>query len=289
MSESGEHEVALDTFRRAVTSTAAAFESLRVHLPAPIAGVEGVVESLIGQLKTSDSLLVPLLSAGAEETSPAHTAVNVSILALRIGLELQYSHPDLSQLGQVALLHDIGRIGTPATRLGIEQGAKLIRTLGPAYVQVANLVVQAHERVHGRGGDGDAAPRAHEHVQIVSLAATYERLSRQQPKGPRAWPPAPVKEILRRERARFPDDILKALIQIMVTFPVGSFVRLNSGEVACVVAKNDRFPLRPIVSIPSRGGGSSAEAKLIDLRDNPFLYVKEFLGHEGHELGGAST
>ena len=117
---------------------------------------------------------------------------------------------------------------------------------------------------------------------VVAVAATYAHLSRQLPAGRRTWPPAAVKEILRRGRARFPDAILKALIQISVQFPVGGFVRLNSGEIARVVAKNEGLPLRPVVIVAGRTK-QPAEPKRVDLRDNPFLFIVECLGAEAHE------
>lgn len=281
-------QLATGAFRGAVASMEAAFESLRAHRPGSVERVETVVETLIGHLKTSDSLLVSLLGGRAGAAGAAHTAVNVGIFALRIGMALQYAHPELSELGLVALLHDTAALGAPAARAGVGDAAAVLRALGAGHAHVADLVVQAHEQLNGRGADGARRPRAHQHAQIVALAATYEQLSRQEPGGPRAWPPTAVKEILRRERARFPDAILKALIQISVEFPVGAFVRLNSGEVARVVAKNPGLPLRPVVEIPAREGRQRVEAKTVDLRDSPFLHVREFLGAERPAAGAAT-
>jgi hypothetical protein len=274
MNASHHGRAAVETLRGAVVATEAAFRALQIDSPAAIARVEVVVESLIVNLKTSDSLLIPLLSGGAAGSGAAHTAVDVTILSLRMGMELRYAHPELSQLGLVAMLHNAGRSGTPVARLGLA---------GPAYAQVAHVVAHAQELVDGRAPAGRRGARAHEHAEIVALAALYESLSRQQPTGPRAWPPVAVKEILRRARARFADEVLKALIQITVSFPVGGLVRLNSGEIACVVERNDGLPLRPVVSIEARRGRRLADPKLIDLRENPFLYVCEFLGYGGPE------
>ena len=265
----------VEAFRGAVASTTAAFEALVQQRAGCDERVSAVVESLIGQLKTSDALLISVLS-GRRSTTAAHAAVTVSILSLRIGMELGYSHPELSQLGHVALLHDVTGAGTPPTRaaLGLVQR---IRALGPIYATVADLIVQVHERLEDDVDDERAAP-THQDAKIVALAVSYDREARQLPTGPRAWPPLPVKAILRRERARFPDAILKAFIHISVQFPVGALVRLNSGEVARVVAKNDKLPLRPIVQVAPRPG-KPGEPRQVDLRDNAFVYVLEFLGH----------
>jgi HD-GYP domain-containing protein (c-di-GMP phosphodiesterase class II) len=261
MSLSAEARVAIDTFRRAVASAETAFRALRSDVAGSIERLEDVVESLIGHLKSSDSLLIPLLTGVTAPPRSAHAAVHVTILSLRIGLELRYSHPELSRLGQVAMLRDLG--GSGRSPAGAGQDA--------------------------RGPHGPREARAQEIVEIVDLAATFVRLSREQPTGARAWPPAAVKETLRQARARVPDTILKALIQIAVSFPVGGLVRLNSGEIGCVVARNAGLPLRPVVSVRARRGSSSAASKLIDLQERPFLYVQEFLGYDDAQPGPAES
>ena len=286
MTTARDARLAVEAFRSAVASADASFSALLQQRPGADERVSGVVESLIGHLKTSDSLLISVLSGGPRTSSAAHAAVTAGVLALRIGMELGYAHPELSQLGHVAVLHDVAGGGTPATHAGREQAVHRIRLLGPAFSTIADLVVQAHEALGGI--DGTRGARMHQDAKIVALTITYDRLARQQPTGPRAWPPLPVKEILRRERSRFPDAILKAFIEISVQFPVGGLVRLNSGEVARVVAKNDGFPLRPSVLVAARGGKQPTEPRQVDLKDNPFLYVKEFLGHTAPDSEGSS-
>jgi hypothetical protein len=234
----------METFRRAVADTETALAALQRQSAGADDGVSAVVDSLIGHLKSSDALLVPVLGSQPGAWSRAHTAAIITIVALRIGMELEYTHPALSHLGQAALLHELGT-GEQA-----------------------------------RADDGTLSVPADYDAKIVAVAATYAHLSRQLPAGRRTWPPAAVKEILRRGRARFPDAILKALIQISVQFPVGGFVRLNSGELARVVAKNAGLPLRPVVIVAGRRTRQPAEPKRVDLRDNPFLFIVEFLGAE---------
>lgn len=257
--------MSLETFRRAVADTEAAFTALQQQSAGADERVSAVVETVVSHLKSGDALLVPVLAGKPGAWSRPQTAVVIVIVALRIGMELDYTHPELTHLGQAALLYE------PAPRVSADDGVRLIRALGPAYGSVADTVLEAR--------DGRSAP-ADPDAQIVAVAATYAHLSRDLPAARRTWPPAAVKEILRRERARFNDAVLKALIHISVQFPVGGFVRLNSGELARVVAKNEGLPLRPVVVIAGRRGRAAAEPKRVDLGANPFLFIVEFLGHE---------
>ena len=271
LAHDGRHGV--ETFRRIVAETETAFAVLRQARPGADERVNEIVESVIRELKSSDALLVPVLGARPGAWSAGHTAVIVAIVALRIGMDLDYTHPQLTRLGLAALLHEIGA----------SDGLRIFRALGPAYLPVAEVVRRAHEEASASGGDGGDAGRASHDAQVVAVAATYAHLSRQQPGGQRAWPPFAVKEILRRGRARFPDAILKSLIHLSVQFPVGGLVRLNSDEIARVVEKNDGLPLRPVVVVVPRRARPPAEPKRVDLKEHPFLFIVEFLGHEAPE------
>jgi len=278
MSQRNGHRFGRDEFRSAVASTDAAFVSLRSLAATAIKEVEDVVETLIDQLATSDALLLPVFGSGPRSSAAAPVAVYVAALALSIGAKLRYPRPELVELGLVALLHDVGRRNSAHGHAGREGSAMLSHAFGPAYARVARLVAQAEQHRHDSRADSDQGVAVPPLAQIVALAATYEHVARQQPSGPSTWPPTAVKELIRRERARTADAILKAAIEVLVALPVGGLVRLNSGEIARVMRKNDRLPLRPVVAVTARSGPQSADRKVIDLRDTPFLHVAEFLG-----------
>ena len=278
MSQRNGHRFGRDEFRSAVASTDAAFVSLRSLAATAIKDVEVVVETLIDQLASSDALLLPVFGSGPRSSAAAAVAVCVAALALSIGAKLRYPRPELIELGLVALLHDVGRRHSVHAHGGREGGDILSHAFGRAYARVASLVAQAEQHRHDSGADSDQGAAVPPLAQIVALAATYESVARQQPSGPSTWPPAAVKELIRRERARTADAILKAAIEVLVALPVGGLVRLNSGEIARVMRKNDRLPLRPVVAVTGRSGRQSADRKVIDLRDTPFLHVAEFLG-----------
>jgi hypothetical protein len=265
--------VSADTFRRAVADTEAVYAALQAQAAGAEDRVSAVVETIVSDLKSGDGLLIPVLAGRPGAWSRAHTAAIIAIVALRIGMELDYTHPELADVGQAALLYELA--ATP--RAGADDGARVIRALGPAYTGVAATVLAARESLRAASGRG--AP-ADPDAQIVAVAATYAHLSRELATARRTWPPVAVKEILRRERARFPDVVLKALIHISVQFPVGGLVRLNSGELARVVAKNEGLPLRPVVVIAGRRARTAAEPRRVDLGANPFLFILEFLGDE---------
>jgi hypothetical protein len=268
----------LDAFSRTVADTEAILASLQGE--GADERVNGLVENLIGQLKSGDSLLMPVLNGRRAAWTPAHTAVMIGSVGLRIGMELDFAHPELSLLGQAALLYEFVA-GAASARPGAEEGLRLIRTLGGAFSTAGDLVFQARAQVNGNSTGNAAGPgmRVQQTTEIVAVAATYAYLAQELPDGRPTWPPLAVKEFLRRSRTRFSDAVLKALIHISVQIPVGAYVRLNTGEVAHVVAKNVGHPLRPVIVIAGRAKHPD-EPQRVDLRENPLLSILEFLGHE---------
>jgi len=277
---------ARETYDAAIAATERILRTLRGEGVFTVESAESVVEALLAQLEISDALMVPFLSTITGVSSPAAETIGPCVLSLRIGMELDGPRPELGRLGLSALLYDIGRAGVSkgsdatAIRRGVEEQIQLLRQRGPSYAKVADLVLRTHDGPNESGPAAGKYRTVDEHVHVISLAATYHSLARQRGTRERSWPPAGLKEILQRQRGRgrFPDKILKALIGVLATLPLGGLVRLNSGEIGYVVAKNDGFPLRPVVAVWISLGKLLAEPKPVDLQQNPFLYVNEFLG-----------
>jgi len=85
-----------------------------------------------------------------------------------------------------------------------------------------------------------------------------------------------VKRLISSDRSKFPDQALKGLIRGLSAFPIGSFVRLNSEEIARIAATNSAFPLRPIVDVVVGPRGERlVSTRRVDLSANTLLYIVE--------------
>jgi hypothetical protein len=275
---------ARETYQAAVASTGPLLRARRRDDVFAVESAESVVEALLEQLEVSDALLVPLLSTlTGGGSNPAAETIGPCVLSLRIAIELEYPRTEVSRLGLAALAHEIGRArvqresDASTVRRAVEDQVQLVRQCGPAYADVADLVRRTHDTL-SEAAPGSELPRTlGEAAHVIGLATIYHGLAHQRGTE-HAWPPARLKAILRAERARFPDRILKSLIRVLTTLPLGGLVRLNNGELGYVVAKNAGFPLRPVVAVWISLGKLLTEPKLVDLQRDPFLYVEAFLG-----------
>jgi hypothetical protein len=83
-----------------------------------------------------------------------------------------------------------------------------------------------------------------------------------------------MRELLATEKQSFPHQLMKVLVEQFSVFPLGTTVRLNTGEVGVVTQLNPRHPLRPIVQVTQLADRTvPSERKLVDLSKTTLVHV----------------
>jgi HD-GYP domain-containing protein (c-di-GMP phosphodiesterase class II) len=259
-----------------------------------IAALQRTMEAFVNELLAGDDLLLKSPEPGESHADRARHMVNCAVFAVKIGQGAGARENELLQLALAASVHDIGMVIVPSrilnkpstlsneerdlVRMHPEKGFRLLQGLGQELEWLPNVVIQHHEREDGsgypRGLEGDEIA---EMAKIIGLADTYEALTHPRPYHPETrYPLEVVKEIIATERYRFPSHLLKGFIRGLSTFPIGSWVRLNTGETARVVATNPTFPLRPTIEIiADANGGELDRPRCVDLSLNTLLHITE--------------
>jgi hypothetical protein len=248
----------------------------------------GIAEAL----KRSDQLLVQSMSGPAGPPLITNL-VNVGILATKVGTGLGYYGKELERLTLGGLMHDIGLFAVPQSlitksgrltrdeRTLIEQhpelGYQAIRKAGPKYDWLAQVVRQAHERWNGQGYPNKLKGRQiSEFAQIIGVVDVFDALVSPRGYRRRFFPHEAVRELMVAERTAFPREVVKALVEQLSAYPLGTSVRLTTGEVGSVKRVNTRYPLRPVVWIEgdtTRG----QEGRQLDLSLTPLVSIIETL------------
>ncbi|MEQ1791933.1 MAG: HD domain-containing phosphohydrolase, partial [Nitrospiraceae bacterium] len=243
-------------------------------------------------LRRSDQLLVQAMSGPAGPPLITNL-VNVGIVATKVGAGLGYHGKELERLTFAGLLHDIGLFAVPQSviskssrlthdeRMLIEQhpdlGSEAIRKAGPQYEWLAQVVRQAHERWNGQGYPNKLKGRQiSEFAQIIGVVDVFDALVSPRGYRRRYFPHEAVRELMVAERTAFPREVVKALVEQLSAYPLGTSVRLTTGEVGTVKRVNANYPLRPIVWIegdPIRG----QEPRQLDLSLTPLVSIVQTL------------
>lgn len=256
---------------------------------------------LIESLHSSDQLVVEALSSPSG--SPVITnLINVSILATKVGIGLGYFGTELQRLALAGLVHDIGIFAvpeqlltktgrlTPEERTLVEQhprmGHGVIERLGADYAWLAEVVLQAHERGKGQGYPHRLKGREiNELAQIIGLVDIFDALVSPRPYRRRLLPHEAVRELLTTEHTAFPREIMKALVEQLSVYPLGTRVRLSSGEEGVVVRITARYPSRPVLRVTTTGNASASEPpRLLDLSQLPHVSVVDTVEPPAVEL-----
>lgn len=239
----------------------------RVNFASVVEQVRSVVDEILSG-KTPMGGLAEISSADAYTF--AHS-VDVCVLSVAAGARLGYGREKLLKLGVGALLHDLGKTKvppeilnkprrlTPAEFAEIRKhpawGYKLLLEDADGDVDPASamVVLNHHERFDGSGYPrGLAGADAGEMAMICAAADMYNAMTTDRVYR-RALPPHEAYEMLMGAGGSLlPFGVVRAFLSCVEPYPVGSVIRLSTGDVACVVSADPELPFRPtVVLIPS--------------------------------------
>lgn len=188
-----------------------------------------------------------------------------TIFAIIIGAQMRLPEPKLYELAVAASIHEIGQIRLPPqlyiTNRPLSAQARAVLSthvvLGfnilkennfPPIIQLA--VLEHHERENGTGYPRHLlAQKISTYGKILSVACVYEAIS-----APRQYKEAKsiyeaMVEMLQNTNKAYNETVVKALVQAISLFPIGSYVYLSNGRIAQVVDTNPDDPRTPLVQI----------------------------------------
>jgi HD-GYP domain-containing protein (c-di-GMP phosphodiesterase class II) len=224
-----------------------------------------MIGDLKGQIELNINVLLNLSYLKKYDDYLFSHVVNVAMLALIIGRQLQLSPDNLHDLGMAALLHDFGMSklehsvydhDRPLTAAEWEQvrrhpeySVAILQETGQYSQVVQNGVVDHHERLDGSGYPRHKkGPEISFFGKIIAVADVYDACISPRKYRPPLMPHPTLKNLL-NESQLFDLEILRAFISAMGIYPIGSYVRLNTGVVAKVVGCNPKQPFRPDVRV----------------------------------------
>ena len=252
----------------------------------------GVLNQCLGSLQVNDDLLTESIrQRELEQTLPVR-ASNVAVLSLRVGLQLKFEERQTLALGLCSLVHDLGMTTVPdeilssrkltPEQLGIlrrhpfESRAMMV-SFGEQFAWIGDIVAQVHERQDGSGyPEGLSGDDIHEFAQIIGLADTYEAMSHPRPDREAPITYNALTEIVDVRNSLFDPSLVKALINIVSIFPLGSLVQLNNRTVGRVIGANRLQPARPLIEVLLDSQGKLLKVPhTVDLIDEPMLHIAD--------------
>lgn len=225
-----------------------------------------VVEEIMNEVLEKKNALVNLVDIKSMDNYTYEHSVNVVVLSLMLGLELNYTKSKLHNLAIGAMLHDMGKVFVPKEVLlksgkltdaefGLikehpSRGYEYLKSDEEISAMSKIIILQHHERIDGTGyPDGIDGSRIHEFSKIVSIADVYDALTSDRPYRMGLPPNEAIEYIMGSVDRYFDFDMINAFLRRIVPYPVGTMVKLSSGDVGVIKEINREYPLRPVVKI----------------------------------------
>lgn len=242
-----------------------------VDLGGKIRESQALVHKLVHQ-SVNPNLMLQLVNLRPAQDRQTTHALHTAILAIGFGRHLGHPEERLSLLGLGAILHDLGKLRVPAAILNKPEkltddeftvvkrhprdGYEMLKNLDSVAVEVLDMVRYHHERADGNGYPqgikGEELPQS---ASIIGLVDAYETLTAGKPYQAALSPAAAMQRLRTTAAAGFPPELIQEFTRFLGIYPVGSVVKLSSGDIAVVFASDPAKRLRPLILIVQNAQG----------------------------------
>lgn len=247
-----------------------AFDDATAGKGVNLRAVREVVQLLVQKIAGSSAALGQILAVKLYENLTYCHSVNVAALSLLIGKQLGFDERLVSALAEAALLHDIGKTRIPLEVLrkpgALDRrerklmeahtvfGAEILADVDGVGPLAPTVALEHHRGIDGGGyPDLGAGVVPHLMSQIVSVADIYEAMTGARSYQDPSMPEQACLILARLAGTKLNTAIVKAFVNAISFFPIGSVVRTDRDELGVVIRTNEGEPLHPVIALVGSG------------------------------------
>jgi len=262
---------------------------------AELQDINMVADAIINDIINDPIVMYNVSQVRDQNESIYSHSVNVSALAILIGLKMKLAKKRVKETAIGALLHDIGIIYLPYdlflisyNELTEEQLTKYRNhvVIGYSVVEKEKWLSKTAKEIiftHHERCDGSGYPmhKTDEHlkmeVKIVSVCDFYDsciygnftqKLRIQEAND----------YLISRAGKEFDIDVVNAFVASVAAYPIGTYVHTNTNELAVVIRQNNKLPTRPVIRLLKDADGNEYEHPVEkDLTEELTLFIKDTL------------
>ncbi|MDN5345186.1 MAG: hypothetical protein PWQ18_1300 [Clostridia bacterium] len=253
-----------------------------------VKAIQEVVVGFLGRMQDNEDMFLQMVMLKDLDPYSSRHSLNVTVLATLLGSKLGLSQEELMVIGVGAMLHDIGKLEVPPEillkpgKLSSEEFAVIKRHPQAGYERLEGVVreevrcvaLDHHERCNGSG-----YPRRLKREELslaarcVAIADVYDAVTTDRCYRPRYLPHEGMELLMMESTLGNLDmELVQVFLRAIASYPVGTTVRLTTGEIARVIGQEPEIPMRPVVKIvkPRRRAG-----EVIRLLTHPSILIAE--------------
>ncbi len=251
---------------------------------------KGIIEDIVNDLNASDTEIVNLLDIQSFDDFTYTHGLNVGIISMVFARKMKLDEELVKEIGLGGFLHDIGKIRMPfdllhkASSLSDKDlktmrnhpryGYEMLKGSSQITEMVKKIVLLHHEKFDGSGYPfGFKDTQIDDAIYIVAIAEIYDTLTSTLAYRKALTPKEALKVLLRDSGSHFKPEIahqfaksMGILMKESSYFEIGTYVLLNTKEVAKIVAKDSDVTTRPSVEIIKNSQGKTLASPIaVDL------------------------
>lgn len=213
-----------------------------------------VVEGLLRDVLKQEDYVFDLIDIKTPDNYLYNHSINVAILSVLMGKQLNLDPEELKEIAMGAFLHDLGKayikaalkkiqaltvMDTVQIKQHAKRGLDILRATPGIPAKAANIAYQHHEREDGSGYPlGLIGVDIPLYSKIVGVADSFDAMVSARVYRECLWNDQALQELTEASPSKYDRKVVAALRRSVALYPVGSVVELTGGEQRVVVATN---------------------------------------------------
>jgi len=249
-----------------------------------------LMQSIYNHIVDNESFVFGLTNLKNYDEYTLNHSVNVCLLATALGRRLGLNRGELVDLGIAAFFHDLGKLETPLEILNkpakLSDGEREVMEQHPFKGAEKLVLLKESQHLplraihvaleHHIKEDLTGYPRyfKKEDVnlfsKIVKIVDVFDAVTTKRVYRTNVFTRAEALSLmLEQSGTEFNPVILKAFVNLMGVFPIGSLVALNTGELGIVFDLNPdpKLLFRPSVKLITDTAGNKVDGEIVDLSE----------------------
>lgn len=249
--------------------------------------VEEIVDDMVESIVRNPQALMWVAKLREQDIGAYGHGLQVSVYITSFGRHLGFPKQQLSQLAQIGLLLDIGKIRLPRELLDkqgrltdeefetakrhVELGLAILNESGGFEASILGGIEQHHERMNGSGYPrGLVGDEIGIFGRMAGIVDCFAALTNHRPYAAAVSSYEALRNITAWGGDFFHEPLVQQFVSSVGVFPVGSLIELSTGEVAVVVEHSKVRRLRPRVLVVTGPDKTPASfPTLVDLLYDP--------------------
>lgn len=290
-------EKAKQTYLHALATVKEVAQKVSQQSVAGVRKARRLAQTMVDLVLEDETLLLGLSTIRDYDDYTYTHSVNVALLSMSLGRRIGLSQVFLEQLAICGMFHDLGKVEVPKDIItkpdmldtGEWEHIRRHPLIGLHRVLRLHATRDMRSRVvmgpfgHHLNYDLSGYPRLHFtgtltlFVKILRIADTYDALTADRAYRPRSFSPDEALRMMwEKAGVEFDPILLKIFINMMGLYPVGTVLKLDSGELGLVVDyPNESEKTRPqVLLLVDDGQGGLKGGEVLNLADKDQKIIK---------------